>query len=113
MRKDKSQGPLTEKQADKILKLLQQESALTRPRLRRLLSEGEDTAELRAEICALERRIDDARLTLEALAEQRESQTAEACAAEARQIAQEFAAKLEALMARLQPPEHPTKRIDQ
>jgi hypothetical protein len=109
MRSGKQPAAMTEAQATKILKLLRQESDSAGPRIRAMLAAGEDTQALRIEIAALERRIQDATMTLEAIVDERARKAAEAGAAEAARLEQDFAARIEALMRSLQAPEHPAQ----
>src|ERR1700674_4084016 len=74
MSKAKSPVHPAESELRATLEMLRQESAAARPRLLRLLAEGHDTAELRTEITALDRRQVDIAMALRALADEREHQ---------------------------------------
>jgi chromosome segregation ATPase len=101
--------PVTEQQLRTALDTLHRESAAARQRVLRLLAEGQDTAELRAEITALERRISDIVAVLAALAAERERKESATAKALAASLAKEATGRIEALMASLQPPPHPHK----
>jgi hypothetical protein len=100
--------PATEKQLRAALETLRQESAATRQRVLRLLAEGQNTGELRMELTALERRIEDIAAVLAGFATQRERAEATHAASEADALATDALHRLEARLAGLQPPPRPT-----
>jgi hypothetical protein len=99
----------TESELRAALETLRQESAAARQRVLRLLAEGQNTGELRMELTALERRIEDIAAVLAGLATEREREEAANTSADAAALAKEATGRIEALMASLQPPPHPHK----
>jgi DNA repair exonuclease SbcCD ATPase subunit len=102
--------PATEKQLRAALETLRQESAAARQRVLRLLAEGQNTGDLRMEITALERRIEDIAAVLAALAAEREREDAANVASSADALATDAIDRLEVRLASLQPPPHPTTK---
>jgi hypothetical protein len=98
----------TESELRGALDVLRHEAA--HPRLRQLLAAGQDTAALRGEMVALERRIEDIAAALAALATDREREEAANTSADAAALATDAVARLEARLADLQPPHHPTTK---
>jgi hypothetical protein len=110
MPKGKPPAHPTEAELLVTLETLRQEREAARPRLRRLLAAGQDTAPIRGEIVALERRMEDITAVLAALAAERELKEADITTAGADKLATDAVARLEARLASLQPPQHPTTR---
>jgi hypothetical protein len=100
----------TESELRGALEMLRQEREAARPRLRQLLAAGQNTTPLRGEIVALERRMADVTAVLAALATEREREEAAHAASEADALATDAVARLEAKLASLQPPHHPTTK---
>jgi hypothetical protein len=105
----RSQTLPTESELLAQIETLCAENAAARPRLRRLLSEGKATASVRIEIAAIARRVEDLNEAVTALRDERESQAEAACAAEAARLEQQFAGRIQAMLASLQAPPHPEK----
>jgi hypothetical protein len=103
-------GKPTEAELLAALDVLRQESAAARERLLRHLAAGADTAPLRGEIVALERRMADITAVLAGLAAEREHKEATSAASDADRLATDALHRLEARLASLQPPPHPTTR---
>jgi predicted nucleic acid-binding Zn-ribbon protein len=102
----------TEAELRATLETLRQESAAARQRVLRLLAGGQDTAELRTEITALERRISDIGDALASLADEREHREGASTMSIAAALAKEATTRIAALMECLQPPSHPHKEGD-
>jgi septal ring factor EnvC (AmiA/AmiB activator) len=87
MPKGKPPAHPTESELRGAMDVLRQEFAAYSPRLRRLLAAGQDTAPLRSEIVALERRMADITAALAAIAAVRSRSEAAITAAAADQLA--------------------------
>jgi DNA repair exonuclease SbcCD ATPase subunit len=98
----------TESELRGALDVLRQEREAARPRLRQLLAAGRDTTALRGELVALERRIEDITAALAGLTAERERKEAAITSADADGLATDALHRLEATLAGLQPPQHPS-----
>jgi len=110
MPKGKPSTPPSEAELRATLDALRQESEANRPHLRQLLAAGQDTAPLRGEIVALERRMEDITAALAGVADERERKVADITTAGADKLATDALDRLEARLASLQPPPHPTTK---
>jgi hypothetical protein len=108
MPKGKPPAHPTESELRGALDVLREECGLCRPRLLRLLADGRDRAPLRSEITALDRRMADITAALAALAAERERMESDITSADAGRLATDVLHRLEARLASLQPPQHPT-----
>jgi hypothetical protein len=108
MTRSKTPAPPTEAQLRASLATLRQACEANRPCLRRLLAAGQDTAPIRAENVALERRIEDITAALADLAAERERAAAANAASQADALATDALSRIKATLAGLQPPPHPT-----
>jgi hypothetical protein len=98
----------TESELRGALAVLRQEREGASPRLRQLLAAGQDTAPIRAEIVARERRMSDITAVLAGLAAERERKESAITSADADGLATDALHRIEATLAGLQPPQHPT-----
>jgi hypothetical protein len=110
MIRSKHKAQPTESELRATLATLRQACEASRPHLRRLLAAGEDTSPLRAESVALERRMSDITAVLAGLATEREREEAAITSAGADKLATDALDRLEARLASLQPPQHPTTK---
>jgi hypothetical protein len=110
MTRSKPSAPPTEAELLAILATLRQESAAARQRVLRLLAAGQDTADLRIEITAVERRISDIVALVAALAAERERKESAITSADADGLATDALHRVEARLASLQLTQHPTTK---
>jgi hypothetical protein len=100
----------TEQQLRTALDTLREERDVCRHRLPKLLATGQNTAPLRSEIAACERRMEDITAVLTALATEREREEAAITSADAGRLATDALHRIEAMLAGLQPPQYPTTK---